>query len=166
MPTKTLADLPESPEAKILRSVLGTLRGDSQLTDVFSPIRKLENPTREAFLTFADFSMSVQPYQVKPDDHPSKRSTVHFGVLISAYLPREQGEEESDLVWLNLGSYLRSVLWGLAVEDPDFPSPITFATSEFRYLTPLIVQDRGTRILSYQAIFETDLDPLEGTFSA
>jgi len=165
-PPLTLADLPKSPERKILDAVALKLRADDLLADVFKPIRVLENPARESFLSFGVGTMSVQPYQVKPADKPSQRSTVFFGVMISAFLAKEQTEEDSDLVGLDLGSYLRSLLWGLAVEDSAYPSPITFATTEFRALTPLIVADMATRILSYQAIFETDVDPAEGDFSA
>lgn len=166
MPPLTLADLDKSPERYILEAVATKLRGNTLLADCFKPIRVLENPTREAFLNFGVGTLSIQPYQVTPTDKPSQRSTVHFGVMISAFLASEQREEDSDLVGLDLGSHLRVLLWGLAVTHPSYPSPISFATTEFRPLTPLIVNETATRILSYQAIFETDVDPVQGDFSA
>jgi len=162
----TLADLPVSPERKLLAAIVALLRSLPQLTDVFKPIIVVESPTREAFINLAARTMAVQPVQVKESPMPSKRSVDKFGVMISAFLPPEATERSSDLVGLDLGNYLRQQLWGLAVTDPDYPSPISFATTEFRQLTPLVVTGSNIRILSYQATFETDIDPVAGDFSA
>ena len=100
------------------------------------------------------------------EDHPSQRSTVKLGLLISAFVPNEQTEEDSTLYGLDLGSYIRSLLWGLAVNPPVPGVNLTFATTSFVQLTPLISVDGATKIVSYHAIFEYDLDPRENDFTA
>jgi len=163
-PPMTLADLDISPERKIIERVVAILRAEAQLADVFNPIRALENASREAFLSYGVFTMTVQAFAVKAEDHPSKRSTSKLSVLVSVFLPNEQGEEDSAFVGLDLGSFLRSKLWGLAVTSGG--ATYTFATTEFAHLTPLIGRNGATRILSYRANFETDIDPIEGDFTA
>jgi len=165
MPTLTLADLPKSAERKILEKVLAALKAEEQLSDVFRPIRLLENPTRAAFINYGAYTLAVQSFAVKLVDNPSKRATIEFGVMVSAYLPNEQTEQDSKLVGLDLGSYLRSILWGLAVLG-DSGEEISFATTDFRALTPLIGANGNTRILSYLATFQTDIDPTTGDFTA
>lgn len=155
-----------SPEKQITTQVLALLRADVNLTGLFSPIRLLENPTRDAFLSYGVNTLTIQPFNVKAVDHPSGRSTSLLGLMISAFVPNEQGEEDSTLFGLDLGSYLRSLLWGYAVNPPSPGVNLTFATTEFRQLTPLIGEHGATKILSYQAIFETDIDPRANDFSA
>jgi hypothetical protein len=161
---KTLADLPASPERRIFDAVVAIIRSDAILPTVFKPIAAVESVTREAFANYGVFSAVIQPVSVKQEDHPSQRSTSMFGVVLSFFLPNEQTEEDSALVGLDLGSYLRAILWGLAVTVSNVQ--ITFATTEFKALTPLLGIGGATRILSYQATFETDVDPVTGNFSA
>jgi hypothetical protein len=164
MPPLTLADLPESPERLIYDAVVALIRADTLLSDVFKPIRALETTTREAFLNYGVFSAVIQPVAIRNDDRPSQRSTDHFGIMLSFYLPNEQTEEDTASVGLDLGSYIRKMLWGLAVQD-GMGGTYTFATTDFKALTPLIGINGATRILSFVATFETDVDPVTGGFS-
>jgi hypothetical protein len=164
--TLSLADLATSPEALILAGVVAKLRADTLLSDVFHPIRIIETPTRQAFQNYGVYSFAIQPFNVRPVDRPSRRSTSFLGIMLSAFLPIEETAEDSRLLSLNIGNHLRKILWGLAVKDPSSSAIFSFATTEFKQLTPLIGSDGGTRILSYQAIFETDVDPVDGDFSS
>lgn len=163
----TLTDLQKSPERYILEAYAVAVRADSILAAVFRTIRVLDSPTREAFLSYAIKTLSIQPYQVRLVDFPSSREATHVGIMTSAYLPTEDPDKDSPLVSLDLGNHLRKLAWtnGGALPHPTTPGvALSFATVVFSPLTPLVPKE-GVRILSYRTIYETDLDPRSGLFT-
>lgn len=167
MPPITPGTLAKSPERKVFEAYVEHLRDDETIAALFDPILAVETPTLKAFLSYGTGSMAVQPVPPKPDDHPSSRSTSRLAVHISAYLPPEQREENSECVGLDLGGYLRKITWGLTLADPDNLDGVmmNFATTSFRQLPSIMPADGATRILTYEVVFELDVDPTTNDFS-
>ncbi len=159
---KSLEDLQKSPERMIVEAAAAILHGDEILADVFKPIRILDTPSREAFLSYGVNSMVIQPISLKAEDHPSGRTTSFLGVLISAYLAPEPREEESELQSLDLGNHLRKLFWGTDLQSAG--DALTYATTAIKLMPPLSGVNGSTRILSYLLTFETDVDPKTGLF--
>jgi hypothetical protein len=154
------------PEARITRAFFAMLEADALFTASFDPVVLVENPSQEAFVNYAQGSAAVQPGKVKGVDKPSRRQVSFTSILVSLYVKREESEEDSDLVGLYWLSYIRCLAWGLAIPNPLDPTAyLNFATTTVEQLTPVITKE-GTRVLSYQVIFETDLDPTTGSFLA
>ena len=154
------------PEARITRAFFAMLEADALFAASFDPIVLVENPSQEAFVNYAQGSAAVQPGKVKGVDKPSRRQVSLISILVSLYVKREESEEDSDLVGLYWMSYIRCLAWGLAIPNPLDPSAyLNFATTSVEQLTPVLTKE-GTRVLSYQVTFETDLDPSTGSFLA
>lgn len=162
MSTPTLADLAKSPERRLLEAAVALVKAD-EILSFFTPIRLVEAASVTAMLSWGSGTLVIQPVKVKPEDHPSDRSTSKFTVWISAYLPGEPREEDSKLEGLDLLNHLRKIFWGTALQE--LAGPISFATTEISLLTPLVGVKGSTRILTYQVVFETDIDPKAGDFT-
>lgn len=166
MPTPTLADLAKAPERKVFEAAAAALKADSIIGAVFHPIRQLETPKYEAFLSYGVYEMVVQPGVAKLDDKPMRRETVRLPVWISAYLPWEPREEDSRLVGLDLGNRIRTLFWGKTFMDPGNPGiGMNVATTSFRFLELLAPKDGATRILTWEVMFEIDINPTTGAFA-
>lgn len=154
-----LAGLSQSPEAQIATGFLAVLRGDTLLASAFRPILLIESPTREAFNNLTVYTMALVPFRVKMRDHPSGRSTILVDLVVSAYLPKEPTDEESQLRGLDLGSHIRK----LAYSNADL-SGVAFDAVDFAILPALEPKDTNVRILSFQITFSADIAPASGQF--
>lgn len=159
---KSLEDLQRSPERLIVEAAAAILRGDEIMAAVFKPIRILDTPSKEAFLSYGADEIAIQPVSVKAEDHPSGRTTTFLGVLVSAYLAPEPREEESELASLDLGNHLRKLFWGTDLKVAG--DALTFATTAIKMMPTFAGTNGSTRILSYLLTFETDVDPKTGLF--
>lgn len=160
----SLTDLQKSIERYILEAYAALVRADAIMAAVFNPIRIVDSPTREAFLSYPVRTLSIQPYQVRLEDFPSSRQTTHIGIMTSAFMSSENQEKDSVLLSLDLGNHLRKLAWtqgGAFVHPTLVGISLTFATVIFSQLTPIVPKE-GVRILSYRTIYETDIDPVTG----
>lgn len=161
-----LSGLSKGPERYIVEAYAALVLADAVLAAAFSPIRIVDSPTREAFLSYPVYQMSIQPYQVALTDFPSNREKSLTGIVASCYLPDENPGSDSPLLSLDLGNHFRKIAFtrGGALPHPVTAGVwLTFATVTFSMLTPLIPRE-GVRILSYRTIYETDIVPTTGLF--
>jgi hypothetical protein len=162
----TLATLGQGPEAKVFDAVIAAIRGDPEdiLPTVFNPILALETPTWKAFINYGAYSMAVQPFAIKPKEQPSSRTTIQMTIHVTAYLPVEEKEENSELHGLNLLNHLRKLLYGQTWEDPDTHLPMNVATTVVAQSPAMMPVDGATRLLNYEITVEFDIDPTTGDF--
>lgn len=167
MPPYTLADLDESPEAKILAAYAEVVRADPLLADCFKPILVVETTGRDGLLAYGVGTLMLHPVAVRKEDFPMGRETVLVSIAATAFLKAEETEENSDLVGLNLGNHFRKLgFLNQQLDDPDNAGfHMTLATIDFSVLTPLLTTT-GVRILTYRTVYETDITPSTGAFAS
>lgn len=164
----TFADLPKSPERLIMEAYAAVVRADPLVSDIFRPITVVEDPGRDAAKVWGARALVIQPWQLGKEDWPSSRETLRIGIATSAFLPMEESSEpNSKFVGLDLGNHFRKLTYANQTLINPTPSPVrmTFATVDFRTLVALIVEGKGIRILTYRAVYETDIDPRTGEFA-
>src|SRR5262249_9141249 len=144
----------KSPERRIAEGFLAKLRGDELFSRTWSPIVLVESPTIEAMNAFAAGTCSVGVGGAKPVDRPSKRQTSLVSFLVSLYMAKEETSIDSECPGLDWMSYVRSLAWGLVLDDVNSGAHMAFATTTVVPLTPLLTLE-GVMIQSYRVTFET-----------
>ena len=161
----SLNDLPESPEAKIVRNFFRVLKEDSRIAGRFKTIRLVELPRTTAVPQFDFNTLIVCPSAVVPRDHPMRRQTTRVQILVGFFVPWESTDRDSDLIGLNLLNLVRIVVWENielkdTIADPD--KVITFATAELEPERLIPMPASGSRVIWGTVTLETDIDPLTG----
>jgi hypothetical protein len=156
----SLADAGDSWESRVATAVHALLKADEWFSDTFKPIRLVESPTARQLLSYAQGTLAVFPGVPSQPGFPSNRIKPEIAIFFAAYLPLENGSEDSKLNAAKVQGRLRKLLWNnQRLVDSE---TLTDHTIRFDWIEAVTAKDGGTLISVYRATYQTDLEPTTG----